>query len=71
MTDQSHFTTRRGFITATGFGGTALYGLWVGYGAAPGPLALFGATHCKDAADTGGQDAHAAPGPVALKHVDV
>lgn len=45
MTDKSHFTTRRGFIAAAGFGGTALYGLWVGYGAAPGPLALFGATH--------------------------
>ncbi|WP_210880328.1 hypothetical protein [Roseovarius autotrophicus] len=45
MTDQPHFTTRRGFIAAAGFGGTALYGLWVGYGAAPAPLALFGAAH--------------------------
>lgn len=45
MTDKPHFTTRRGFIAAAGFGGTALYGLWVGYGAAPGPLAVFGAHH--------------------------
>ncbi len=57
MHDTSHFTTRRGFIAATGFGGTALYALWVGYGAAPGPLALFGATHAEDA---GGHDDHAA-----------
>lgn len=66
MTDQSHFTTRRGFIAAAGFGGTALYGLWVGYGAAPGPLALFGATHAEDASDAAGHAAHAAPGPDAL-----
>lgn len=44
MHDTSHLTTRRGFIAATGFGGTALYALWVGYGAAPGPTALFAAT---------------------------
>lgn len=62
MTDEPHFTTRRGFIAAVGFGGTALYGLWVGYGAAPGPLALFGATHTDDAASTAGHAAHAAPG---------
>jgi plastocyanin len=30
-----HFTTRRGFITAAGFGVVSLYGLWVAYGAAP------------------------------------
>jgi cytochrome c oxidase subunit II len=33
-----HFTTRRGFITATGFGVVSLYGLWAAYGAAPLPL---------------------------------
>lgn len=49
MTDKPHLTTRRGFIAAAGLGGTALYGLWVGYGAAPGPLALFGAKHADDA----------------------
>lgn len=33
--DKPHFTTRRGFITAVGFGVVALYGLWAAYGAAP------------------------------------
>lgn len=66
MADLPHLTTRRGFIAVTGFGGTALYGLWVGYGAAPGPLALFGAAHTEDAAGTAGHAAHAAPGPDAL-----
>lgn len=37
-----HFTTRRAFVAAAGFGGTGLYGLWAAYGAAPGPLALLG-----------------------------
>ena len=30
-----HFTTRRGFITAAGFGVVSLYDLWTAYGAAP------------------------------------
>lgn len=34
-----HFTTRRGFIAACGFGIVGLYGLWAGYGAAPWPFA--------------------------------
>lgn len=33
--DKPHFTTRRGFIVAAGFGVVSLYGLWVAYGAAP------------------------------------
>lgn len=33
--EQSHFTTRRGFIAAAGFGMVSLYFLWAGYGAAP------------------------------------
>jgi heme/copper-type cytochrome/quinol oxidase subunit 2 len=37
-----HFTTRRGFVAALGFGAVSLYGLWVAYGAAPGPLTLLG-----------------------------
>ncbi|WP_372839746.1 hypothetical protein [Phaeovulum sp.] len=41
MTKSPHFTTRRGFVSSLGFGGVSLYGLWVAYGAAPGPLALF------------------------------
>lgn len=66
MPDQHHFTTRRGFLAAAGFGGTALYGLWVGYGAAAGPLALFGATHAEDAAGSAGHAGHAALGPEIL-----
>ena len=42
MDPTNHFTTRRGFIAASGFGGISLYGLWAAYGAAPGPLALLG-----------------------------
>lgn len=42
MTDKPHITTRRGFITAMGFGGVSLYGLWAAYGVAPTPLAMFG-----------------------------
>ena len=38
MQSKKHFTTRRGFIAASGFGGLGLYGLWAAYGAAPGPL---------------------------------
>lgn len=41
MKGSDHLTTRRGFVATLGFGGVSLYGLWVGYGAAPGPLALF------------------------------
>jgi len=56
MKQATHFTTRRGFIAATGFGGISLYGLWAAYGAAPSPLALLGmdrphgAAHVEDAA---------------------
>ncbi|MDT8992536.1 hypothetical protein RQP54_16820 [Curvibacter sp. APW13] len=45
MDPKNHFTTRRGFIAASGFGGLSLYGLWAAYGAAPGPLALLGLDH--------------------------
>lgn len=38
-----HFTTRRGFIAACGFGILGLYGLWAGYGAAP--LPFLGGSH--------------------------
>lgn len=63
MTHKPHLTTRRGFIAAAGFGGTALYGLWVGYGAAPGPLALFGASHADETASAADHAAHPAPAP--------
>lgn len=42
MKNVSHFTTRRGFIAASGFGGISLYGLWAAYGAAQTPWALLG-----------------------------
>lgn len=42
MKPKNHFTTRRAFVAATGFGGVSLYGLWAAYGAAPGPLTLLG-----------------------------
>ena len=38
-----HFTTRRGFVAACGFGILGLYGLWAGYGAAP--LPFLGGSH--------------------------
>ena len=66
MSTSSHLTTRRGFVAALGFGGVSLYGLWVGYGAAPGPAALFRSTdttedHLAEAAnDAGGHGAMAA-----------
>lgn len=46
MTSKPHFTTRRSFVAAAGFGGVSLYGLWAAYGAAPSPMALlaFGKT---------------------------
>lgn len=38
--DGKHVTTRRGFVTALGFGVVSLYGLWAAYGAAPTSLAF-------------------------------
>ena len=62
MSISPHLTTRRGFVAALGFGGVSLYGLWVGYGAAPGPAALFRSAdvtedHLVDAASGGGHGA--------------
>lgn len=75
MPQKTHFTTRRGFIAASGFGGLSLYGLWAAYGAAPGPLALLGldnpqgASHAEGGADIAikpaAEGAHAAHGAVA------
>lgn len=62
MSSKPHFTTRRGFITAAGFGGVSLYALWAGYGAAPGPLALVGAGAHQDDAAAATHDAHGSPG---------
>lgn len=57
-----HWTTRRGFIAAAGFGGTSLYALWAAYGAAPGPLTLLGLGAHADAEGHAAHDAHAAHG---------
>jgi heme/copper-type cytochrome/quinol oxidase subunit 2 len=38
MSQSRHFTTRRGFIAATGFGSLGLYATWAAYGAAPLPF---------------------------------
>lgn len=64
-----HFTTRRGFVFATGFAGVSLYGLWAAYGAAPGPMALLDAGHADAPAHGAGHGAgappQAAPAPAA------
>jgi hypothetical protein len=35
VSGKTHFSTRRGFVAATGFGLVSLYLVWAGYGAAP------------------------------------
>lgn len=62
MKNTSHFTTRRAFIAATGFGGISLYGLWAAYGAAPGPLALLGLDRTQDVAHGDTPAGHDKPG---------
>ena len=61
MSEIRHPTTRRGFIAALGFGGVSLYALWAAYGAAPGPLALFGRS-APAAPDDHGAGSHAHDG---------
>src|SRR3974377_2132754 len=36
--DRRHFTTRRGFVGALGFGSLGLYATWAAYGASPLPF---------------------------------
>lgn len=43
MPEPRHFTTRRGFIAALGFGAVSLYGAWAAVGAAPLPFSGGGA----------------------------
>lgn len=57
---KAHFTTRRDFIVAAGFGGVSLYGLWVAYGAAPGPMALLELNHAEGAPHPPGDGAETA-----------
>ena len=52
---KKHFTTRRGFVAACGFGIVGLYGLWAAYGAAPVPF--LGGSH-EPLAGGGGGAAH-------------
>jgi cytochrome c oxidase subunit II len=40
MTRKRHFTTRRGFVGALGFGSLGLYATWAAYGASPLPFGL-------------------------------
>lgn len=56
--DSPHWSARRGFIAAAGFGGVALYGLWAAYGAAPGPLTLLGLGHDGHGEEHGDADGH-------------
>ncbi len=56
-----HFTARRGFVAAAGFGMVSVYLVWAGYGAAP--LGL-GGGHGRPAEGAEG----AAPGPGAAGH---
>ncbi len=57
-----HFTTRRGFIAACGFGVVGLYGAWAGYGAAPLPF-LGHAGESPGAAKDSGHGGHAGESP--------
>ena len=59
-----HFTTRRGFVAAVGFGIVGLYGLWAGYGAAPLP---FLGHHDKPTGEGGAHGGHG-PAPVGDAH---
>jgi heme/copper-type cytochrome/quinol oxidase subunit 2 len=69
MPEQRHFTTRRGFITALGFGAVSLYGAWAAFGAAPLPFSGHKETADPHAGDAlgghGGHGGHkvAAPEP--------
>jgi hypothetical protein len=62
MSQSPHPTTRRGVIATVGFGGVSLYGLWVAYGAAPGPLALLAPADSVSGASngSGGHGGHGA-----------
>ena len=62
--DNLHFTTRRGFIAAVGFGVVGLYGLWAAYGAAPLSLLAGSTEETAPAAEGhGGHGATAGPSP--------
>src|SRR3954469_13565907 len=60
MPEQRHFTTRRGFIAALGFGAVSLYGAWAAFGAAPLPFGAHKEAAEPEAAGHGGQAHHGA-----------
>ena len=66
MSQERHFTTRRGFVAAMGFGGLGLYVTWAAYGASPLPSF---STHASDDADA--HDRHAMQMTEDADHVDL
>ena len=52
--ERNHFTARRGFIAATGFGMVSLYLLWAFYGAAPLGFGGHGDAEAEHAEESGG-----------------
>lgn len=66
-----HWTARRGFIAAAGFGLVSLYLLWASYGAAPLWIGGHGEAEADHAEEAGGHgDAHgAAPAPEAKARI--
>lgn len=63
MSEKHHFTARRGFLAACGFGIVGLYGVWAGYGAAP--LPFVGARRGRGETDAHGGHGTPAGGPQA------
>ncbi len=59
MSENRHFTTRRGFITGMGFGAVGLYGVWAAYGAAPLPFGNHHETLHQGHGDAAGTLGHA------------
>lgn len=45
MSNNGHFTTRRGFVGAMGFGALGLYATWAAYGASPLPFSFASTAH--------------------------
>jgi plastocyanin len=70
--ERNHFTARRGFIAAAGFGMVSLYLLWASYGAAPLGFAGHGDEDAEHAEEAGGHaDGHgAAPAQEAKARIE-
>lgn len=64
MSNERHFTTRRGFVGAMGFGALGLYATWAAYGASPLPFGL-GDGPADPHAGSGAPSAHASHGETA------